>query len=331
MMTLFPYNMVLNPRVGPDQLAIKLAKVFGVDYVPEKPKSKLINEIKPKITNKRKKHLYLANTIDNHRKPKNCVHNVEIVEEIEIKSEINCHHVYEKKCHTTYVTKFHNTQVEKCDYDFTKECEITYEEVAENQTQVVCQEPLSLENCAVDISMKDDEVECQLEYETQCIHDFEQSEVVDKVANCQDLEEKVCQQKSSGYSVFEDCTMVPKRICDIKNRTSLKRFPSEKCKRVAQKLCFPRTSNCIIKRGKKHCQEKIVQIVSEKPTEKCSVKSIPRCWKETEIVPSLEPVEECLDVPREVCSEVKSKPKKILKPQIKKDCHKPQLLLSVIP
>ena len=49
--------------------------------------------------------------------------------------------------------------------------------MAENQTQVVCQEPLSLENCAVDISMKDDEVECQLEYETQCIHDFEQSEV----------------------------------------------------------------------------------------------------------------------------------------------------------
>ena len=73
MMTLFPYNMVLNPRVGPDQLAIKLAKVFGVDYVPEKPKSKLINEIKPKITNKRKKHLYLANTIDNHRKPKVCL------------------------------------------------------------------------------------------------------------------------------------------------------------------------------------------------------------------------------------------------------------------
>jgi len=204
--------------------------------------------------------------------------------------------------------------------------------VAENLTQVVCQEPfLSVENCDADISMKDDQVECQIEYETQCIKDFEQSEVVDNVANCQDLEEKVCQQKSSGYSTFEDCTMVPRRICDIQNLKNLKTVPSEKCKRVAQKLCFPRTSNCIIKREKKHCQEKIVQFVSEKPKEKCSVKPIPRCWNETEIVPSLEPVKECLDVPREVCSEVKSKPKKILKPQIKKDCHKPQLLLSVIP
>lgn len=43
MMTLFPYNMLLNPRVGQDQLAERIAEVFGLDYSPEKPRSGLIN------------------------------------------------------------------------------------------------------------------------------------------------------------------------------------------------------------------------------------------------------------------------------------------------
>ena len=52
MMTLFPYNMLLNPRVGPDQLAQRIAEVFGLDYTPEKPKSDLINAVRPKLYNK---------------------------------------------------------------------------------------------------------------------------------------------------------------------------------------------------------------------------------------------------------------------------------------
>ena len=52
MMTLFPYNMLLNPRVGPDQLAGRIAEVFGLDYTPEKPRSNLINAVRPKFYNK---------------------------------------------------------------------------------------------------------------------------------------------------------------------------------------------------------------------------------------------------------------------------------------
>ena len=52
MMSLFPYNMLLNPRVGPDQLAGRIAEVFGLDYTPEKPKSDLINAVRPKLYNK---------------------------------------------------------------------------------------------------------------------------------------------------------------------------------------------------------------------------------------------------------------------------------------
>ena len=51
MMTLFPYNMLLNPRVGPDQLAQRIAEVFGLDYSPEKPHSDLINAVRPRSYN----------------------------------------------------------------------------------------------------------------------------------------------------------------------------------------------------------------------------------------------------------------------------------------
>ena len=51
MMTLFPYNMLLNPRVGSGQLAEKIAEVFGLDYSPEKPQSDLINAVRPRSYN----------------------------------------------------------------------------------------------------------------------------------------------------------------------------------------------------------------------------------------------------------------------------------------
>ena len=50
-MTLFPYNMLLNPRVGSDQLAERIAEVFGLDYSPEKPHSDLINAVRPRSYN----------------------------------------------------------------------------------------------------------------------------------------------------------------------------------------------------------------------------------------------------------------------------------------
>ena len=40
MMTLFPYSRVLNPRVGPEQLASRVAGVFGIEYQPQpRPRS----------------------------------------------------------------------------------------------------------------------------------------------------------------------------------------------------------------------------------------------------------------------------------------------------
>ena len=182
--------MVLNSRVGTDQLASKLAQVFGVKYTPP-VKSKTINDKKLKPSQRSRK-LYLTPNILNTRLPKECidfllfilvswnyhtslqtcVNDAELVEEIEYQNEVVCKHVYEKKCHTSFVTKYHEAQIEKCDVDFRKECNIVLEPVAENVTQIVCHQPVSVENCEKSDNIINRKEECRTVHETQCETDF---------------------------------------------------------------------------------------------------------------------------------------------------------------
>ena len=60
MMTLFPFNMRLNPRVGPEQLAERIAGVFGLDYrteITEKSQSEQIAS----------RPLFLSNSLNSQR------------------------------------------------------------------------------------------------------------------------------------------------------------------------------------------------------------------------------------------------------------------------
>ena len=57
MMTLFPFNMRLNPRVGPEQLAERIAGVFGLDYRTEKSQSEQIAS----------RPLFLSNSLNSQR------------------------------------------------------------------------------------------------------------------------------------------------------------------------------------------------------------------------------------------------------------------------
>ena len=43
----------------------------------------------------------------------------------------------------------------------------------------------------------------------------------------------------------------------------------------------------------------------------------------TKLVPKLTPVEECVDVPKEVCHRTKGNPRTVLKPVTKKWCYTP--------
>ena len=48
-----------------------------------------------------------------------------------------------------------------------------------------------------------------------------------------------------------------------------------------------------------------------------------QCKHVTKLVPQLQEVEECVDVPKEICTRSRTNPKKVKKPVIKKWCYIP--------
>ena len=71
MVSLFPYNMLLNSRVGADQLATKIAGVFGIDYRSTRhlPQGELLRQVRSKPGNQ--KTLYFqVNHLTESRKPR---------------------------------------------------------------------------------------------------------------------------------------------------------------------------------------------------------------------------------------------------------------------
>ena len=64
-------------------------------------------------------------------------------------------------------------------------------------------------------------------------------------------------------------------------------------------------------------------IVVENPVETCDMEPVQTCKHVTKLVPKLVPVEECSDVPKEICARSKTNPRKIKKPVIKKWCYVP--------
>merc|ERR1711953_737757 len=64
-------------------------------------------------------------------------------------------------------------------------------------------------------------------------------------------------------------------------------------------------------------------IVQEVPKERCSLRAQPFCEFETKLVPVLKPVDNCVDVPKEVCVRMRTNPRKVKRPVIKKWCYVP--------
>jgi len=285
MMSIFPYNMLLNNRVGPDQLATKIAKVFGIDYqIRSRFMHQKHHHLMDQDDRRRKKNLYFqVNHLTKSLQPRSCVNNVELVEQVEFDNSVECEHLIERKCQTTFVTQYQIIQVEKCKQDFVKDCQIEFELEPKNISQRICRHPLKMVDCEETIDDAEDEL-CFTDYETECVEELFEEE---------------------------------------KSSTS--------CRKVPRTLCAPRHSKCRVEVSDEECRDHQVMVMNQRPEEKCSLRPVNRCWQESEEVPHLVPVEECLNVPREVCQEAPATPKTILKPRVRKDCHRPSILLSVLP
>merc|ERR1711936_560244 len=67
--------------------------------------------------------------------------------------------------------------------------------------------------------------------------------------------------------------------------------------------------------------DKTQTVVQDAPKEQCTLEPQRTCKHVTKLVPKLEPTEECVDVPKEVCTRSRTNPRKVKKPVVKKWCY----------
>merc|ERR1712212_1342419 len=249
------------------------------------------------------------------RDGKRCIDKVEMIEETEYDDVVQCDHSYDKRCHTTYVTNYESQQEEECEENYRKSCFIEYEKIAFNETVEICRTPL-VKDCdspGPDI--------CRTEYESECWTKQEVHDVQDDVVECTTEVEEKCEDETSGYTTNTKCSKWPKEVCSVSKKPVKKYTPITGCTKEPRELCAP--AGCGFTQGEEKCYDKVQTVVQDKPKEECSLEPQRDCKHVTKLVPKLTPTEECVDVPKEVCSRSRTNPKTIKKPVIKKWCYTP--------
>lgn len=100
-----------------------------------------------------------------------------------------------------------------------------------------------------------------------------------------------------------------------------KSTPETGCRKVPNEKCAP--AGCGFVPGVEECFDKVETVIQEVPEETCSLEPQVACKHVTKLVPNLQPNEECVDVPKEVCVRSEGPPRKVSKPVVKKWCYTP--------
>jgi len=242
-----------------------------------------------------------------------CIDKVVMVEETEYDDVVTCKHSYSQKCHTTYTTDFEPQQEEECEENFIKSCFIEYKKTASEEKIDFCNTPLICEG--------EGPIECKTVYESQCQTRYHEHNVEDDVVECETIQEEKCEDVTQGYTTEQKCTKWPKQVCETQRKQVLKYSPETECKKVPRELCGP--SGCELVPGPEECFPKTETVITEVPEENCNLEPQKSCKHVTKLVPFLKPAEECVDIPKEVCSRSRTNPRKVQKPVVKKWCYIP--------
>merc|ERR1711992_443142 len=232
-----------------------------------------------------------------------CIDKVVMVEETEYDDVVTCKHSYSEKCHTTYTTDFEPQQEEECEENFIKSCFIEYKKVASEEPIQFCHTPLVCEGEGPE--------ECKTVYESACTTRYQEHDVDEDKVECETIQEEKCEDVTQGYTTEQKCTKWPKQVCTSQKLRVKKYSPETECKKVPRELCGP--SGCVLTPGPQECFDKKETIVQEVPEETCNLEPQRQCKHVTKLVPLLKPAEECVDIPKEVCSRSRTNPRKVQK------------------
>lgn len=235
------------------------------------------------------------------------------MEETEYDDVIECKHSYSERCHTTYTTDFEPQQEEECEENFVKNCFIEYRKVASPEKIQFCHTPLICEGEGPE--------ECKTVYESHCETTFHEHDVEDDVVECETIQDEKCEDVTQGYTTEKKCTKWPRQVCTKETKKVKKHTPQTECTKKPRQLCGP--SGCVPKPGPEQCFDKTETVVQEVPEENCNLEPQKSCKHVTKLVPLLKPQEECVDIPKEVCSRSRTNPRKVSKPVVKKWCYVP--------
>ena len=112
---------------------------------------------------------------------------------------------------------------------------------------------------------------------------------------------------------------MPREVCDVSKKSVKKFTPLTQCDKVPVTLCGP--AGCGFRPGVEECHEEVQTVVGDNPEETCSLDPQTTCKHVTKLVPALKEVENCFDVPKEVCVTEQVNPRKVAVPVVKKWCY----------
>merc|ERR1712038_1373807 len=153
-----------------------------------------------------------------------------------------------------------------------------------------------------------------------CETSYHVHEVEEDSPKCETQMMEKCREVTQGYTTSQECDKWPQQVCTLSKQTVKKYSPETECEKVPYEVCGP--GRCPIT-SEKQCRNEQKTVVQERPEETCSLRSQPYCQFKTKLVPLLKPRENCVDVPKEVCVRMRTNPRKVKKPVIKKWCYTP--------
>ena len=128
-------------------------------------------------------------------------------------------------------------------------------------------------------------------------------------------------------------TLIMLQVTKFTTMTGCNKEPTELC---APAGCGFREVRCLhiilklktfvlklLHQGAEECHDVVKTHIQEKPEEECTLEPVKTCKHITRLVPKLVEVQECVDVPKEICNRSKQNPRRVKKPIIKNWCYTP--------